>query len=120
MVTSNHELDAYGNKFLCPFYKNCIMKDDFVMYNNDIFYQIINIGNKTGTHWVCVVKIFNSVYYHDTFGTVPVNIIVEYCNKLGYNLYYNTEKYQEFTEENCGERCLCVLAKIHIYLDFMS
>ncbi|AJP61555.1 hypothetical protein CBEVV_008 [Choristoneura biennis entomopoxvirus 'L' virophage] len=114
-MTTNTELDLFGLLFFDKYYKKSIIKKDFKLYNDDIYYQIINIGTSVGTHWVCIIKVYNNVYYYDSFGVNSFQKLIDECDKTGYNLYYNVNKDQGIDEINCGERCLyniCEMNKI--------
>lgn len=70
---------------------------------------IINLDSKrnAGTHWTCYLKNKNEIIYFDSFGDLrpPVEVL-KYFTTEPCSIYFNHNKYQTFSEINCGHLCL--------------
>lgn len=66
----------------------------------------LNSSNKIGTHWVAVGKFGNLALYYDSMGKLPPPL--EVLDYLGgsIDLYYNTERNQNYGTTICGHLCL--------------
>lgn len=114
-MTTNIELEFlidYLN--LKRFSKDIIMKEDLKLFEEDIYFQIVNLGNRNtqGTHWVCYLKIYNCILYFDSFGIGSFQSLRTLCEDNGIDLYYSSKVEQGFNEFNCGERCVEFILKI--------
>jgi len=112
-MTSNIELDL-ALEHVLPIidYEKSIMKSDFRFLDKDIYCQIVNIGNEMGTHWICYYKVFNSVFYYDSFGIKPFKDFINQSKTRGFDVYYYFKRDQEMNEVNCGERCVLKLKQL--------
>lgn len=65
---------------------------------------ITNIGNlkSGGTHWTGFKLYNNYLFYYDSFGYRPKNIIVDFCKKNDLKLLYNIDEFQDLKESLCG------------------
>lgn len=76
---------------------------------------VVNLDShlNRGTHWVAYRKHGNDVDYFDSFGNLkPPRELVLYFGR-GVKISYNNDRYQNFSEHNCGHLCLEFLYKIH-------
>lgn len=69
---------------------------------------IINIGDTTGTHWVCFNVLDDKVFYFDSFAVPPGNDLITYFSVVGVEMLYwnNVEQFQQLNEELCGLWCI--------------
>lgn len=74
---------------------------------------VVNLDSEigSGTHWVAYFKKNNIVKYFDSFGNLrPPFELVKYFNRGGKKnniiITYNYERYQNYSEINCGHLCL--------------
>lgn len=107
-MTTSRELNSFS-KFLGFPYKECVSKNNFKIDKKPIYYQIINLNEKT--HWVLFIKIDNICYYYDSFGAPPFELLKFQVKLKNYVLYYNIKQYQQLNEITCGEWCFYELLK---------
>lgn len=69
-----------------------------------------------GTHWVALYKNKNDVYYFDSFGGKPPNIVMQLFSKVHYNSY----QVQELRSNNCGLYCMMFLKAMKEGVDYES
>lgn len=64
-----------------------------------------------GTHWVAYRKQKKNIVYFDSFGNLPPPLeIIEYFQRDNKNnIFYNYNKFQKFSETNCGQLCIAFL-----------
>ena len=77
---------------------------------------VINLDKSTGsgTHWVCVGRHKNGLYYYDSYG-MPWGLSVQkYFNRHPKSLktYRNTEQVQLDTTGLCGYHCLDFIERL--------
>jgi hypothetical protein len=72
---------------------------------------IINLenSNQSGSHWTCFIKDKNNVYYYDSFGVVPPQIIHDISLKNNLNLFYIDKHDQNIDSTSCGWWCIAFL-----------
>ena len=77
-----------------------LFKDNEIEEGN----YITNIGKlkSGGTHWVGFKLFGNYLFYYDSFGYRPKNIIVDFCKKNDLKLLYNLDEFQDLKESLCG------------------
>lgn len=81
-------------------------KNECMVVNHD------SIQNK-GTHWTCLIKNDKIAYYFDSFGKLPPPLeIIEYLGS-DCEIFYNSEKYQNFDTIVCGHLCLSFLYEFY-------
>lgn len=111
-ITSDHTLrqicDELGIKL------NFIGFEDDLITKNIPFEDggyILNIGNDSGTHWVCFNAMGRQVLYFDSFAVPPSNEVILYLNsKKIDNLIWNSiEEFQQLDEQLCGLWCIVAL-----------
>lgn len=72
---------------------------------------IINLDSikNVGTHWCSYFKMRTQIYYFDSFGNLPPppELISYFGNDV--NIFYNTNKYQDFNTSICGQLCIMFL-----------
>lgn len=68
---------------------------------------VVNLGDQftEGTHWVSYKRKKNQIFYFDSFGLVPPKNLINYWGK-NVEVYYNSERIQEFGSFVCGHLCL--------------
>lgn len=70
----------------------------------------LDLKKNEGTHWVAYRKNGNTVEYFDSFGHLkPPKELVRYLD--GFKIIYNSERFQNYNEINCGHLCLQFLYK---------
>lgn len=114
--TSDKELNKYGYRNIRQF-RGTYNRNEFPevfksMKDGDSI--IINLDpdwSQGGTHWTAIRKSSEApiVYYIDSFGVPPPNIVTDVVKKSGYGLLYGDSKRQKLKEVNCGPRALHVL-----------
>lgn len=104
-MIENYDLEKY--------FRGCYSKDVYDEISEDHF-RIINLQNDndgSGTHWVMYVQFSKNIYYFDSYGVPPYQRLVDQCDRLKYNLYFNKKKLQE-DNFSCGYWCLREILKI--------
>ena len=81
---------------------------------------VINFDDSSGngTHWVCVKKVENILFYFDSFGVLPLPEIKRNDKEVIYNCY----RIQDFDSELCGYFCIDFLNSVsdfHSYIDWL-
>lgn len=109
---TNEELINYAQCLNIPFFRGVFMKDKLppkIMKNET---GIVNLDNASGpgTHWVCYKKLFNTVYYFDSFGNLPPPQELLHYFRPAKNVFYNFNRQQPDNTEVCGHLCLEFLA----------
>ena len=69
----------------------------------------LNSSGESGSHWVCMIKQTQSVYYFDPYGVYPVQNLVDLCLKRKLKLYYNMTQIQHVDSILCGWFCIAFL-----------
>lgn len=116
---SDKELDKWCYHHV-PQYKGTINKNDFAkLYPTMIPGDscIINLDpdyENGGTHWTAIRVSSEGpiVYYKDSFGVAPPQIVVDTVNSHGQppkGLVFGDLKYQQMKESNCGYRAAMFL-----------
>lgn len=113
-TTTNQQLALYCNQLNIPF-KGCFMNDELDQFldkglpNGNYIINLQNM-NQGGTHWVSMVKDKqNCVYYNDSYGVYPIQVVMDLCKKYKYRLYYNKRNHQPFNTTSCGYWCILFL-----------
>ena len=86
------------------------MRDEF---NSDVLsrhqFFIINIQprNMTGQHWVALYRKLlpnnkSHCIFFDSYGSSPMNEVVNACRRLNVSLSYSNNIYQSVKSDNCG------------------
>lgn len=68
---------------------------------------VVNLDSNinSGTHWVAYYKNGIDVQYFDSFGNLkPPEELIHYFRTC--NIEYNHNRYQKYSEQNCGHLCL--------------
>ena len=68
---------------------------------------VVNLDDSRGlgTYWVACKKRGGKIEYFDSFGDLrPPHEITRYFD--GYDVRYNSKRYQNFDTYNCGHLCL--------------
>jgi hypothetical protein len=91
-------------------------EDDAIVVNLD------RRPNGSGSHYVCLIGKPNSkdVYYFDSYGVPPSNIIRDFIKKSGRNILYNDSEIQAFDSVMCGFYCLYFLKGISAGKDVLD
>ena len=84
---------------------NIYMKDDKLTTKCGI----VNLDNKTGTHWVCYYESYYESYYFDSFGVRPPKNIENQLRPLTFSTY----KIQKIDDKRCASYCLYILYLIN-------
>lgn len=108
---SNYDIIKLVVKLKIPYFRGVFMRDTLSKKNKPKVQEcwIINHGssNTAGTHWTALVKNYNRAFYFDSFGKLPPPYeVIDYLNKSGVYLYYNSKNYQNYGSVNCGHLCL--------------
>lgn len=109
----DYELIKYAKQFKIPNFRNVFMRDTLPQYPHKDECGIVNLDlNKNrGTHWVAYIKSGNTANYFDSFGDLkPPKELVKYLGK-NTRIKYNSGKYQNYDQSNCGHLCLEFLYK---------
>lgn len=110
-MTTADEINSFSN-FIGISYIECVSKNNFKIDKKTIYYQIINLNEKT--HWVLFIKIDNICYYYDSFGAPPFESLKLQTKLKKCDLYYNIKQYQRLDEITCGEWCFFELFRIFL------
>lgn len=106
-----NELGITSDATLTKICKDLKIKLNYIGFEHLIHNQnyknggyILNIGDDTGTHWVCLNVLDKDVFYFDSFAVPPNNEVIQWCNqhnvkKLSWN---NVEQFQQLDENLCG------------------
>lgn len=107
---SNYDILDLTSKLKIPHFHGVFMRDELSKKKGPTVREcwILNLSSsKTdGTHWTALAKNSNTVYYFDSYGKLPPPL--EVLSYLGnkFDLYYNTERYQNYGTTICGHLCL--------------
>lgn len=109
---NNEELERYASCLKIPFFRGVFMRNGLPrkIWKNEA--AIVNLDNTNGpgTHWVCYKKLFDSIYYFDSFGNLPPpKELQEYFYAVP-NVVFNYDKRQREDTSVCGHLCLEFLA----------
>jgi len=110
--TSNHTLQKIATKLEIPHFRGVYSRNALPktgVKSNEC--GIINLDDcqSIGTHWVAFVKKRNKVWYFDSFGDLPPpEELIDYFGKRAI-VYYNYNKYQEWSEAICGQLAIAFL-----------
>lgn len=108
---NNFEILNLIDELKIPYFCGVFMRDTLLKKKKPKAREcwIINHGSShtDGSHWTALAKNYNTAFYFDSFGKLPPPLeIIEYLNKTGVQLYYNTKKYQNYGSVICGHLCL--------------
>ncbi len=113
-----NELGITSDATLTKICKDLKIKLNYIGFEHLIHNQnyknggyILNIGDDTGTHWVCLNVLDKDVFYFDSFAVPMNNEVIQWCNqhnvkKLSWN---NVEQFQQLDENLCGIWCILAL-----------
>lgn len=113
-----NELGITSDATLTKICKDLKIKLNYIGFEHLIYNQkyknggyILNIGDDTGTHWVCLNVLNDTVFYFDSFAVPPNNEVIQWCAQhnvktLSYN---NEEQFQQMDENLCGVWCIVAL-----------
>ena len=101
----------YAKNLNIPYFRGVFMKDqlpDKIRKNESM---IINLDNSIGqgTHWVGFLKKDKIINYFDSFGVEPPIELLNYLKK--FEVCYNVDQIQNFSDVICGHLCLNFLVK---------
>lgn len=89
---------------------------------NENEYSIVNLQNKNqpGSHWVLIVNRSPEkyVYYFDSFGIAPSEIIAKYLKTSGKAIMFNNRQLQENISNRCGYFCAFIVTKVDSGMSF--
>lgn len=109
-----NELDIQKFARHIPFFIGTRMRDEFQdMKCQPIEAAVVNLNLSTepGSHWVTYYKIFDEVFYYDSFGNLPPpEELIKYFGKC--EIFYNHAQMQQYHQVNCGALCLQFLFEI--------
>ena len=79
---------------------------------------MINFDDSSGkgTHWVCVKKVENDLFYFDSFGVIPLTEIKKGKNEIIYNNY----RIQDFDSKLCGYFCIDFLENVYDFESYVD
>ena len=83
-----NELGITSDATLTKICKDLKIKLNYIGFEHLIYNQnyknggyILNIGDDTGTHWVCLNVLDKDVFYFDSFAVPPNNEVIQWCNQ---------------------------------------
>lgn len=89
--------------------------------------QVINLhhSHQEGSHFVCLFNDIKSpyVYYFDSYGIYPSDIIQDVIRKTGKKIMYNSKTIQSVKSNRCGFYCYLfieMMSKNIAYLEFIK
>lgn len=113
-----HTFDITSDQTLIMIANDLHIDLNWIGFENDLIDQaygngayILNIGDDTGTHWVCLNVQNDVVFYFDSFA-VPMNdVVLEWCSKNNVDtIHYNNKKqFQLMNQSLCGIWCIVFL-----------
>lgn len=109
---NNEELERYASCLKIPFFRGVFMRNGLPrqIWKNEAAIVNLDDANGSGTHWVCYKKIFDSVFYFDSFGNLPPpKELKEYFGAVP-NVVFNYDRRQTEETSVCGHLCLEFLA----------
>ena len=80
----------------------------------DTFCAVLNLDDKTGTHYVAVYNEAKSSYaeYFDSFGMPPPDLVIEYLQKkTGKEVRFNVFQVQADLSSRCAFYCIYFIKK---------
>lgn len=105
-------LDQYDDKNGFVF-ANIIMKDHIKdLPDTPKFFCIVNYdtSDKSGSHWVAIIKDKNLVFYFDSYGMIPIK---EVKNRFPTEkVIYNDYAVQKINSNICGHLCIAFIEHI--------
>lgn len=108
---TSHDITAFIEHYEIPHFRGVFMRDDLPHgkpWRNECMIINQDSAGNYGTHWTCLVKTCNDVFYFDSFGRLPPALeVLNYMH--GCRIYYNTHRYQRFDTIICGHLCLYFL-----------
>lgn len=109
---TNEELINYVKCLNIPFFRGVFMKDMLPVniWKNETGIVNLDSTSGTGTHWVCYKKLFDIVYYFDSFGNLPPPQELSKYFKPAKKILYNFNRWQNDDTNVCGHLCLDFLA----------
>ena len=79
--------------------------------------QVINLhhSHQPGSHFVCLFNDIKSpyVYYFDSYGLYPSDLVQEAIRKTGKKIMYNSKTIQSVNSNRCGFYC-------YLFIEMMS
>ena len=106
-MTTNVYLDSVLYP-LCKLFKGTYSCNNIPYCEGDSSF-IVNLSERfeKGTHFICIVKRAEYVYYFDSYGLRPLNThIIKYLHSLKIPIYYNDIKIQDDNSVFCGLYCM--------------
>lgn len=105
-LTSNIELETAARSCI-PYFRGCYMRN--TLPNHPLINEsgILNLetDKQAGVHWTSWVKKGEKVVYFDSFGNLPPpSEFIRYMKD--FKIKYNRQKFQNFSQRNCGALCL--------------
>jgi hypothetical protein len=127
-LTYDSELRNYLNKYSGMneyVFNDILMKDQIKnLPQNKKLFCIVNYdtSEKSGSHWVAIVKDNNIVFYFDSYGIYPLKEVKQrYPNK---KIIYNDYAVQKINSNICGHLCIAFIEHIVVkqksYYDFLT
>jgi hypothetical protein len=111
---TDHDIEKSAQKNRIPYFRGVFMRNRLpssVRHNES---GVVNLDDFTGpgTHWVAYKKRGLNVEYFDSFGNLrpPTELVSYLCSKPGTQIRYNTQRYQQPNDWNCGHLSLNFLA----------
>ena len=92
-----------------------VFKDHLIDLPTSAKYIIMNMSSSghAGTHWVAIAVLDSAVLYSDSFGVVPPQFVLQFCqDRKIKNLYYNTIEIQHINSGGCGSYSLYFLKEV--------
>lgn len=106
------ELERYASCLKVPFFRGVFMRNSLPlkMWKNES--GIVNLDDKngTGTHWVAYKRLFDTIYYFDSFGNLPPPKELSKYFGSESRVFFNYDRRQADDTSVCGHLCLEFLA----------
>lgn len=110
----DYELVKYAKRLRIPYFRGVYMRNSLPQsppHHRECAIVNLDLSTNSGTHWVAYRKNGRLVDYFDSFGNLkPPKELVQYLGK-NIKILYNSDRYQNYNQTNCGRLCLDFLYK---------
>lgn len=103
-------IDIEKLKLKIPHFRGVFSRDKLPKKIRKTESGVINLDadRGPGTHWVAYKKIGDVVNYFDSYGDLPPpsEAVKYFMSGDPVHILYNHQRYQQFTDYNCGHLCI--------------